>query len=410
MDPLKEIGRKQKAMDKGAYQDALNRPVNAIQQSTPYRLADLIMNGEDADIGMAESLIPTVSLQKKLAQGKLPGLADIMDIPNPLSAMAPIGYGLKELRAGARLGKTLRNIEKAKNPVFKMFHRTDLENIPSIMREGLLASPPDKGIHTFTDENAPNMVWLSRTPDAPVLTDKANRYPRTVGHIEVTMPKAEYENRKQIIDNRWHNLPDEDRDFVPIPKGGKFGSVTIFPDDITPSHLRDVSGEYWKKQEYPWKLRLMAGDAGVDVHGSLAELEDRLRSQNIKTRHDAVKSGKFKGWKPGELPVLKRNRYSGTAYTDYSPAEQKRRAAVYDKFYGTDKETHPDIMRKLYYDASPADKRNIMKYLKQDYEHDWISDEDWFDYDDDMRKDYQRFLRDLKSGEELKKLFSVNWV
>lgn len=34
MDPLKEIGRKQKAMDKGAYQDALNRPIDAVQQST----------------------------------------------------------------------------------------------------------------------------------------------------------------------------------------------------------------------------------------------------------------------------------------------------------------------------------------------------------------------------------------
>lgn len=406
MDPLLEVQRKSRSMDRDAYRESLDRSVKAVTESTPYRLADLILNGEDVDLPMAESLIPTVTLQAKLKQGKTPGLADILDIPNPLKAMGPIAFGLKEFRNGARMGKTLRNIEKAKNPVLKMYHRTNVENVPSIMREGLLASPPDKGVHTF-NEDAPDMVWLSRTPEAPVLTDKANRYPRTVGHIEITMPKSEYVNRKQIIDNRWHELPNEDRDFVPIPWGGKFGSVTIFPDDVGPSHLRDVTSEYWKKQEYPWKLRLMAGDAGVDTHGSVGELEDRLRSQNIKTRRDAVKSGKFKGWKPGELPVLKRNKYLGTAYTNYSPAEQKRRASVYDKFYGTDQESHPYIMRKLYYEASPKDKQSVMKYLRQDYERDWISDEDWFDYDDNMKKEYRDFLRNLKNGKELKNYFPL---
>lgn len=62
-------------------------------------------------------------------------------------------------------------------------------------------------------------------------------------------------------------------------------------------------------------------------------------------------------------------------------------------------------MRKLYYDASPKDKREIMKYLKKDYENDWISDEDWFDFDTDMRKDYLNFLRNLENGNELKNYF-----
>lgn len=120
---------------------------------------------------------------------------------------------------------------------------------------------------------------------------------------------------------------------------------------------------------------------------------------------DAVKQGKFKSWKPGELPVPKRNRYLGTAYTSYSPNVQKKKGAIYNKFYGTDQETHADLMRKLYYDASPKDKREIMKYLKKDYENDWISDEDWFDFDTDMRKDYLNFLRNLENGNELKNYF-----
>lgn len=367
-----------------------------------------VATGEDVEgLPFGVEMIPGVSLVAKLQQGKTPGLLDFIDIPSfkglgALKAMPPIVGTLKELKEGGRLGKSLRNIEKAKNPVFKMYHRTDIENIPSIMREGLLASPPDKGVHTFMENNLPNMVWLSRTPEAPVLTDKTRKYPRTVGHVEVVMPKSEYEKRRQIIDNRWRNLPNDNRDFVPISRGSKFDNVTIFPDDVDPSHLRDVSKEYWAKQEYPLKVSLMAQYGGVDGRGTLGELENRLRTQTTKIRHDAVKAGNVKSWKPGELPVLNRNKYLGTVSTKYSPAEQKRRASVYDKFYGTERESHPDIMRKLYYEASPKDKRNIMKYLKQDYLDDWIPDEEWFDFDDDMLKEYQEFLKRLETGEEFK--------
>lgn len=59
MDPLLEVQRKSKSMDRDAYREALDRPVKAVTESTPYRLADLMLNGEDADISMAASLIPT---------------------------------------------------------------------------------------------------------------------------------------------------------------------------------------------------------------------------------------------------------------------------------------------------------------------------------------------------------------
>lgn len=79
MDPLQEVQRKSRSMDRDAYRESLDRPIKAVTESTPYRLADLILNGEDVDLPMAESLIPTVPLQAKLKQGKLPGLADLLD-------------------------------------------------------------------------------------------------------------------------------------------------------------------------------------------------------------------------------------------------------------------------------------------------------------------------------------------
>lgn len=362
-----------------------------------------IMFGDEGTIPWYMSLAPGADLTDKLMEGRQPGL---LDIPGPGTlgkfAMLPIAkFGAKGILEGtARMGKSARNLEKAKNPVFKMYHRTNVENIPSIMKNGLLASPPDKGVHTFMEENLPNMVWLSRTPEAPVLTDKARKYPRTVGHVEVTMPKSEYQNRRQFIDNRWRNLPDEDRDFVPIPRGGKFGAVSIFPEDISPNHLRDVTKEYWQKLEYPLKLDRLADNAGVDRMGSPLEIEDRLRSQTTKVRHDAIKSRNVKSWKPGELPVPMKNRYLGTVYTSYSPSVQKKKGAIYDKFYGTDQETHADLMRKLYYEASPKDRRDIIGYLEKDYENDWIDDNDWFDYVSDIRPEYRKFLRRLENNEE----------
>lgn len=231
MDPLKEIGRKQKAMDKGAYQDALNRPINAIQQSTPYRLADLIMNGEDADIGMAESLIPTVSLQKKLAQGKLPGLADIMDIPNPLSAMAPIGYGLKELRAGARLGKTLRNIEKAKEArdFVHRIHRTHVKDANSIEDKGLLVGKdnPNYSRNTGDTHLYPPSVWMGVDPtNVPVMqhyfTQQGDKGIDKTRTFSIRIPRDVYNERQRV---KWEG----GRSGTPVVVSGK-GNASLSPE------------------------------------------------------------------------------------------------------------------------------------------------------------------------------------
>lgn len=231
MDQLKEIGRKQKAMDKGAYRDALNRPIDAIQQSTPYRLADLIMNGEDADIGMAESLIPTVSLQKKLSQGKLPGLADIMDIPNPLSAMAPIGYGLKELRAGARLGKTLRNIEKAKEArdFVHRIHRTHVKDANSIEDKGLLVGNdnPNYSRNTGDTHLYPPSVWMGVDPtNVPVMqhyfTQQGDKGIDKTRTFSIRIPRDVYNERQRV---KWEG----GRSGTPVVVSGK-GNPSLSPE------------------------------------------------------------------------------------------------------------------------------------------------------------------------------------
>lgn len=251
MDPLKEIGRKQQAMDKGAYQDALNRPIEAIQQSTPYRLADLIMNGEDADISMAESLIPTLSLQKKLKQGKVPGLADILDIPNPLSAMAPIGYAMKELRAGARLGKTLRNIEKAKEArdYVTRFHRTPAVNEADIDREGLRIINKNRGRNTGDiDDYIPvNFLGLSPT-NIPVIR-RLESNPDAITTYKVNIPKSEYWNTPRV---KFEGGRGGKAKIVPSgkPSISNEGDYLIdtFGKDIPPEWLQKISSEEFRKK------------------------------------------------------------------------------------------------------------------------------------------------------------------
>lgn len=79
-----------------------------------------VATGEEAEgLPFGVEMIPGVSLAAKLQQGKTPGLLDFIDIPSlkglgALKAMPPIVGTLKELKEGGRLGKTLRNIKKAK--------------------------------------------------------------------------------------------------------------------------------------------------------------------------------------------------------------------------------------------------------------------------------------------------------
>lgn len=201
MDPLQEVYNKSRNMDKDAHREALDRPVKAVTESTPYRLADLILNGEDADISMAESLIPTFSLQAKLKQGKIPGLSDLLDIPNPLKAMGPIAFSLKELRSGSRMGKTLRNIAKAKDArkYITAYHKTPNENVANIDKEGLKLQHPDYGANTSDTDAYSPMIWLSGHPTfIPVLRRYGDGLDETTTY-KVKIPRKEFYDTPRMM-------------------------------------------------------------------------------------------------------------------------------------------------------------------------------------------------------------------
>lgn len=244
MDPLLEVQRKSRGMNRDAYREALDRPVKAVTESTPYRLADLILNGEDVDLPMAESLTPTVPLQAKLKQGKLPGLADILDVPNPLKAMGPIAFTLKELRNGARMGKTLRNIEKVKDArkYVTAYHKTMNENVPSIDKEGLKLQHPDYGANTSDTDAYSPMIWLSGHPTfIPVLRRYGEGLDETTTY-KVKIPRKEFYETPRMMMPQGRGGPK-----VMAAKGepswskeaGKY-VINTYGKDIPPEYLEKM--------------------------------------------------------------------------------------------------------------------------------------------------------------------------
>lgn len=245
MDPLLEVQRKSRSMDRDSYREALDRPVKAVTESTPYRLADLILNGEDAELPMAESLIPTVPLQAKLKQGKLPGLADILDVPSPLKAMGPIAFGLKEFRNGARMGKTLRNVEKAKDArkYVTAYHKTQNENVPSIDREGLKLQHPDYGANTTDTDAYSPMIWLSGHPTfIPVLRRFGDGLDETTTY-RVKIPRKEFYETPRMMMPQGRGGPK-----VMAAKGEPSWSKEAHKY-IVNTYGKDIPPEYLKKMD-----------------------------------------------------------------------------------------------------------------------------------------------------------------
>lgn len=236
MDPLLEVQRKSKSMDRDAYRESLDRPIKAVTESTPYRLADLMLNGEDVDLPMAESLIPTVPLQAKLKQGKLPGLADLLDVPSPLKAMGPIAFGLKEFRNGARMGKTLRNIEKAKDArkYVTRYHATRPENVDKIESEGIRSDTPNYMKNTFFELSEPG-VWLAGVPDPPVSGSEV---------FEVKLPRNEYFGTKRSYYKRPGSFVMETVEAGPPVKNSYEDNVFVekLHKNIPPSQVKYIGG------------------------------------------------------------------------------------------------------------------------------------------------------------------------
>lgn len=380
--------------------------------------------GDEGTIPWWMSLSPGADLTDKVMEGRRPGL---LDIPGPGTlgkiAMLPImKFGSKGILEGAgRMGKSARNLKDVQNPTVKFYHKTDVKNVPDIMRQGLLGRNDNTNVHTFADD-VPSMVWTGDRPNTQVLEKKTQHYPRSIGTIQIEMPKKEYMSRDQFIDNRWEG--DGRGDFIKtdyngikaendkLPPAYRHQRTTIFADDIPPQQLKDISKDIWEQREREDYLRRL--HAGVnqsilpygDDAGRLPVnliLENALRNQPAPVRLSAIREGRAKNWKAGELPEGVKLPKSHT----YTPKTQLEKSRIYDKFYPVPVEDHEHLMRQLYYEANPENKKKLLNYYRKDYENDWIDDEDWFDYSDEAKKEFRDFLKRLKTGEELRNYFPV---
>ena len=161
--------------------------------------------GEDTGDSLLEDLaygaVPGGSLYQRVKTGTRPGLLDFADfIPGSgaLKAMLPIAVKptLDAMKAGKRMGKTSRNLDKAKNPYVERWHRTKASNDQSIRDKGLLIGKdnPNYGKNTGDASGLPMPVnWLANNPiNIPVLQYNFNTDPTTIATYRVRIPKDIY--------------------------------------------------------------------------------------------------------------------------------------------------------------------------------------------------------------------------
>ena len=227
------------------------------------KLASIAAMGEDAEgLPFGAEFVPGVSLGAKLSQGKAPGLLDFLDVPSvkglaALKAMGPIAATLKEFKAGARMGKTAKNLKKAKNPYIERWHRTRSMNDKSIQSKGLLAGKnnPNYGKNTGDQNSLPIPVnWLGTDPtEVPVLQYYYLNLPDEVSTYRVRIPKDIYYNTPRLKwEQGWRGAS---KDAVIVPNGessltgevgqrtGNTSLIDLFGSRIRPEWLKKVPNE-----------------------------------------------------------------------------------------------------------------------------------------------------------------------
>lgn len=161
--------------------------------------------GEDTGDSLLEDLaygaVPGGSLYQRAKTGTRPGLLDFADfIPGSgaMKAMLPIAVKptLDAMKAGKRMGKTSRNLDKAKNPYIERWHRTKASNDQSIQDKGLLIGKdnPNYGRNTGDADGLPMPVnWLANNPiNIPVLQYNFGTDPASTVTYRVKIPKDIY--------------------------------------------------------------------------------------------------------------------------------------------------------------------------------------------------------------------------
>lgn len=352
MDPLQEVYNKSRSMDKDAYREALDRPVKAVTESAPYKIIDFALNGEDADISLAESLIPTFSLQAKLKQGKMPGLADLLDIPNPLKAMGPIAFTLKELRSGARMGKTLRNIEKAKDArkYVTAYHKTPNKNVANIDKEGLKLQHPDYGANTSDTDAYSPMIWLSGHPTfIPVLRRYGDGLDETTTY-KVKIPRKEFYDTPRMMMPQGRSGPK-----VMAAKGEPSWSKEAHKYVIN-TYGKDIPPEYLEKMDNADRL---ASISKTERQGNLRSfVADLVESGKIPSyipkKYGVPASGDFIGYNRGQRPISNSqlgNIVQDEMRTNFPPVKERLGYGLAEAASGASKKLKNESIPK--YPASP---------------------------------------------------------
>lgn len=314
--------------------------------------------GEDTGDSLLEDLaygaVPGGSLYQRAKTGTRPGLLDFADfIPGSgaMKAMLPIAVKptLDAMKAGKRMGKTSRNLDKAK---VVRYHATRPELVDSILNKGLV---PRKGTQSYlAGDDFGEGVWLSGTPyNIPV------PYP-DIQVFKIDLPTDEYYKAQRVYFPNNKSRDGSKPVFrqageSPIPSREGLAYVELFKNPIAPEHIQPVKLEqryYNPESEYRQsaiELRETFPVIGeLYDAGKYDELDELLRTMSAKARRDALTNAvpsnldeydaPYKAlrsvgnvmteWKPGELPKFVSGRRASIGHIS-NPVMHRNPPTVY---------------------------------------------------------------------------------
>lgn len=301
------------------------------------KLADVAF-GEDTGDSLLEDLaygaVPGGSLYQRVKTGTRPGLLDFADfIPGSgaMKAMLPIAVKptLDAMKAGKRMGKTSRNLNKAKNPYIERWHRTKASNDQSIRDKGLLIGKdnPNYGRNTGDASGLPMPVnWLANNPvNIPVLQYNFGTDPASTVTYRVKIPKDVYYDTPRLKFGSGRRGSGTHDTYVVGKKEssltgergrqtGEDAMIDLFGASIPPEWLEKIpTDEIQKRVAHHEQMRNFEANHGDEIVG-------RTKSQ---VGNDIVRD-EMNQWMPAEqrLDVYKLDYDSPKSWSPTPPREQ----------------------------------------------------------------------------------------
>ena len=294
--------------------------------------------GDDTGDSLLEDLaygaVPGGSLFQRAKTGTRPGLLDFADfIPGSgaLKAMLPIAAKptLDAMKAGKRMGKTSRNLDKAKNPYIERWHRTKASNDQSIRDKGLLIGKdnPNYGRNTGDADDLQIPVnWLANNPtNIPVLQYPFMTDPTSTVTYRVKIPKDIYYDTPRLKFRSGRRGSGTHDTYIVGKKEssltgergrqtGEDAMIDLFGASIPPEWLEKISNDEIQKQVAHHKQMLDF----EENHGD--EIVGRTKSQ---VGNDIVRD-EMNSWMPASdrLDVYKFDYGSPKSWSPTPPREQ----------------------------------------------------------------------------------------